>query len=387
MSRKKARTAHKPSPLPGEGGATAPGEGAFAARLLTWFDLHGRHDLPWQHPREPYRVWLSEVMLQQTQVTTVIPYFERFLQRFPTVQALAAAPIDDVLQLWAGLGYYARARNLHRCAQVVVELHQGEWPRDIEQMIALPGIGRSTAAAILSQAFGDRHAILDGNVKRVMSRHAAVAGWPGLPLVQQKLWNYAERLLPDARLADYTQACMDLGNQICVSRRPLCAVCPVAEDCSARLQDRVAELPASKPKRERPQRSAWLLLIENDARALLLERRPPSGIWGGLWCPPVVPADQDWRDELAARYGLRAELAEELAPVEHGFTHYDLTLHPLRVRVEPAGVAEGSETAWTTMADPSTLPGLPAPVRKIIDAAYFAPKKAQQSLWPEPSTA
>ncbi|MDB5972093.1 MAG: mutY [Hydrocarboniphaga sp.] len=388
MSRPKSPTALKPSPLPGEGGATAPGEGAsFASRLLTWFDTHGRHDLPWQHPREPYRVWLSEVMLQQTQVTTVIPYFERFLARFPDVQTLAAAPIDDVLQRWAGLGYYARARNLHRCAQAVVELRGGEWPRDIEQMIALPGVGRSTAAAILSQAFGDRHAILDGNVKRLLSRHAAVAGWPGLPAVQQRLWNYAEKLLPDARLADYTQACMDLGSQVCVSRRPLCAVCPVAGDCGARLQDRVAELPASKPKRDRPQRSAWLLLIENDKAALLLERRPPSGIWGGLWCPPVIAAEQDWRAELAARYGLRAESVQALEPVEHSFTHYDLSLQPLRLRVAPAGVAEAGATAWTTMSDPSTLPGLPAPVRKILDAAYFAPQKAQQSLWPEPSTA
>jgi A/G-specific adenine glycosylase len=360
---------------------------SFAARLLAWFDIHGRHDLPWQHPREPYRVWLSEVMLQQTQVATVIPYFERFLARFPDVRTLAAAPVDDVLQLWAGLGYYARARNLHRCAQAVVELHGGEWPRDIEQMIALPGIGRSTAAAILSQAFGDRHAILDGNVKRVLSRHAAIAGWPGMPAVQQQLWRYSESLLPDARLADYTQACMDLGNQVCVARRPLCAVCPVAEDCSARLQDRVAEFPAPKPRRERPQRSAWLLLIENESAALLLERRPPSGIWGGLWCPPVIAAEQDWRAELAARYGLQPLSVRALPTVEHSFTHYDLKLQPLQLRAQAVGIAEAGDTAWTTMTDSSALPGLPAPVRKILDAAYFAAKPAQQNLWPEPSTA
>lgn len=360
----------------------------FAARLLAWFDLHGRHDLPWQHPREPYRVWLSEVMLQQTQVTTVIPYFERFLQRFPDVQTLAAAPIDDVLQRWAGLGYYARARNLHRCAQAIVERHQGQWPRDIEQVVALPGIGRSTAAAILAQAFGDRHAILDGNVKRVMARHAAVSGWPGLPAVQQKLWNYAERRLPDTRLADYTQACMDLGNQICTARKPLCAACPVAADCSARLQDRVAELPSPKPRRERPQRSAWLLLVENADGAVLLERRPPSGIWGGLWCAPVIPSDQDWRDALHARYALDVVGEPQALPVvEHGFTHYDLSLQPLRIRVAAQGVAAAAETAWTTMHDSNALPGLPAPVRKIIDAAYFAPKETQQTLWPEPSTA
>ncbi len=359
----------------------------FADRLLRWFDVHGRHDLPWQHPREPYRVWLSEVMLQQTQVSAVIPYFERFVARFPSVQALAAAPIDDVLQLWAGLGYYARARNLHTCAQAIVDVHHGQWPRDIEALIALPGIGRSTAAAILAQAFGDRHAILDGNVKRVLSRHAAVEGWPGLPAVQQQLWRYSTSLLPEARLADYTQAIMDLGNSVCVSRRPLCAHCPVTQDCVARLQNRIAEMPAPKPRRLRPQRSAWLLLVENDAGELLLERRPPTGIWGGLWCPPTLDADQDWRDHLAARYGLKTGAARELATVAHGFTHYELSIRPLRMRLTSAcGVTEAVATAWTTMRSADELPGLPAPVRKLLVTTYFDPQP-QNSLWPEPSTA
>ncbi len=365
----------------------------FAERLLAWFDQHGRKDLPWQHPREPYRVWLSEIMLQQTQVATVIPYFHRFLQRFPTVQALAAAPIDDVLQLWAGLGYYARARNLHRCAQAVVELHGGSWPRDIDAMIALPGIGRSTAAAILSQAFGDRHAILDGNVKRVLARHAGIDGWPGLPAVQHKLWRIAESLLPQAplaaRMADYTQAIMDLGAQLCSSRKPACPRCPVSEDCVALRESRVSELPAAKPRKARPQRQAWLLLVENARGELLMERRPPSGIWGGLWCPPTVEHGADWRATLAERYGLSAGEAQALSPVHHGFTHYDLELLPLRLRARPdtAGRIADASAAWITMRDSAALPGLPAPVRKLFDAAYFSTPDLLSSPCPEPSTA
>jgi A/G-specific adenine glycosylase len=348
----------------------------FAERLLRWFDVHGRRDLPWQHPREPYRVWLSEIMLQQTQVATVIPYFERFLKRFPDVGSLAAAPTDDVLQLWAGLGYYARARNLHRCAQQVMEQHGGEFPRDLDALVALPGIGRSTGAAILAQAFGDRHAILDGNVKRVLARHAGIDGWPGLPAVQQQLWRVSEALLPQTRLADYTQAIMDLGAQLCTSRRPQCAECPVAEDCQARLQNRVSALPTARPRKERPQRSAWLLLVEDAAGALLLERHPPVGIWGSLWCPPVVELDQDWRAELTLRYGLTvAAEVRRLAPIHHAFTHYDFELQPLQLAaISPPDALRAAEsaTAWTTMRDPTALPGLPAPVRKLIEAAYFS---------------
>ncbi|WP_411887820.1 A/G-specific adenine glycosylase [Hydrocarboniphaga effusa] len=344
----------------------------FADRLLRWFDQHGRKDLPWQHPREPYRVWLSEIMLQQTQVATVIPYFHRFLERFPTVRSLAEAPVDDVLQRWAGLGYYARARNLHRCAQTVMQQHGGQWPRDIDAMVALPGIGRSTAAAILSQAFGDRHAILDGNVKRVLARHAGIAGYPGLPAVQQKLWHVSESHLPRARLADYTQAIMDLGAAICTSRKPLCGSCPVSEDCVARRENRIAELPGPKPRKVRPQRASWLLLIENERGDLLLERRPPSGIWGSLWCPPVVELADDWRSALQERYGLQVGQPETLAAVHHAFTHYDLELRPLRVRLAKGARIADASVAWTTMRDPDALPGLPAPVRKLVEAAYFS---------------
>lgn len=356
----------------------------FAARLLHWFDRHGRHDLPWQHPREPYRVWLSEIMLQQTQVTTVIPYFRRFLQRCPDVQSLAAAPVDDVLALWSGLGYYARARNLHKCAQLVVERHGGEFPRDLDALMALPGIGRSTAGAILSQAHGLRHPILDGNVRRVLARHAAIDGWTGEPAVQKKLWALADKLLPFERLADYTQSLMDLGATVCTARKPACAICPVQEDCVARQQDRVASLPAAKPRRERPHKRAHLLLIENASGELMLERRAPAGIWGGLWCLPMLDVDADWAAHCRTRYGLIVHQAEPLPAIQHGFTHYDLEILPLHIRATAGAViAEDAGGAWTTLAAALAL-GLPAPVRKLLES----PIKPLENLeCPEPSTA
>ncbi len=342
---------------------TAP----FAARLLAWFDAHGRHDLPWQHPREPYRVWLSEIMLQQTQVTTVIRYFERFVERFPDVAALAAAPVDDVLALWAGLGYYARARNLHRCAQQVVAEHGGEFPQTVEALCALPGIGRSTAGAILAQAHGARVAILDGNVRRVLARHGAVAGWPGESAVQARLWALSEALLPGARLADYTQALMDLGATLCTTRKPQCANCPVAGDCAAYAQNTVAQFPQPKPKKARPQRSVRVLLARNSTGELLLERRPPVGIWGGLWCPPLLDdvklASGDWADALLASAGK----PQPLPAVHHAFTHFDLQLQPLCVQYDPPlQLAEPDQRRWVTLDGLAAL-GLPAPIRKLLE--------------------
>jgi A/G-specific adenine glycosylase len=341
----------------------------FAERLLQWFDVHGRHDLPWQHPRQAYRVWISEVMLQQTQVATVIPYFERFMARFPDVQALAAASQDEVLRHWAGLGYYARGRNLHRAAKRIVDAHGGLFPDDVASVGALPGVGRSTAAAILAQAFGQRHAILDGNVRRVLARHAGIEGWPGLPKVQARLWQEAEARLPHQRLADYTQALMDLGNAVCRARRPECARCAVREDCVARREDRVGALPTPRPPRIRPQRRAQVLLIVNARDELLLQRRPPAGIWGGLWCPPVHDADASWAS-LAPSLGFDAGSPRELAPLRHAFTHYDLDLLPLRLRAEPAAtaVAENDARMWIKLSDPAAWPGLPAPMRKLIEA-------------------
>jgi A/G-specific adenine glycosylase len=338
---------------------------SFSARLLRWHARHGRHDLPWQHPRSAYRVWVAEVRLQQTQVATVIPYYQRFLARFPDVAALARAPLDEVLALWSGLGYYARARNLHRAAREVVGRHGGEFPRDFDAAVALPGIGRSTAGAILAQAFGQRHAILDGNARRVFARHAGVAGWPGEPRVAAKLWDVAQRRLPRARLADYTQALMDLGATLCTARTPRCHECPVATDCVARARGTVARLPSPRPRRERPRRAARLLLIENARGELLLERRPERGIWGGLWCPPLAGAG--WR-----RDGL--SLLGQLPAIDHAFTHYDLRLTPLRLRATRRPAPAGA--AWV---GPAELPryGLPAPVRKLLDTLHRRPRAAK----------
>ena len=346
----------------------------FAARLLRWFDQHGRHDLPWQSPRTPYRVWLSEIMLQQTQVAAVIPYFKRFVERFPDIASLAAAPPDDVLQHWAGLGYYARARNLQRAAQIMVADHSGAMPQALDALMALPGIGRSTAAAILTQAYGQRHAILDGNVKRVLSRHGAITGWPGEPAVTRQLWALSERLLPkpplDVRIADYTQAIMDLGATLCTSRRPACTRCPVSPGCAALAQDRVAEFPSAKPRRERPLKAAQLLLVENAAGALLFERRPPVGIWGGLWCLPMIEDCTDAEQHLLDSYGLATRVAGQLEPFRHSFTHYDLDLLPVRLKLRKNGalvnaVREHDGQRWINMHS-ETPPGLPAPVARLL---------------------
>ncbi|GAC1630121.1 MAG: A/G-specific adenine glycosylase [Nevskia sp.] len=362
---------------------------AFASRLLRWFDRHGRHDLPWQTPRTAYRVWLSEVMLQQTQVATVIPYFTRFVARFPDFRTLAAASIDEVLAHWAGLGYYARGRNLHAAAQRIVALHGGEMPRDLEAVQDLPGVGRSTAAAILSQAYGERHAILDGNVKRVLARHAAVAGWPGDSAVASRLWTISERLLPPARLADYTQAIMDIGATLCTTRAPACARCPVAQDCEAYRQERVAEFPSAKPARARPLREARLLLIENAAGELLIERRPPTGIWGGLWCLPIAEPGEDLATVLLDRYALRAAApADPLPPIRHAFTHFELALQPLRLlasSLEGIGIREHEARRWINIRATSSTaepPGFPAPVLQFLNRL-----RAASEPCPEPSTA
>jgi A/G-specific adenine glycosylase len=353
----------------------APDADSFARRLLAWFDTHGRHDLPWQHPRSAYRVWLSEVMLQQTQVAAVIPYFLRFLARFPDLPSLAAAPGEEVMRHWAGLGYYARARNLHAAARAVVERHGGEFPSDYAAVLALPGIGRSTAGAILAQAHGQRHAILDGNVKRVLARWAGIAGWPGETAVAEQLWACSERLLPATRLADYTQALMDLGASLCSARKPRCGDCPLAADCRAHLEGRSAELPGVKPKakkKARPQREAWLIIASDAQGRWLLEQRPGAGIWGGLWCPPVVDLAEDWAEALYQRHGLRLEAVQTDTPIDHAFSHYDLRLHPLRGRLVATGSAEALREsipqAWHQPAELSAgVVALPAPIARYAE--------------------
>lgn len=348
--------------------ATTPG---YAARLLAWFDTGGRHDLPWQHPRSPYRVWLSEVMLQQTQVKRVIPYFQRFAAALPDLPALAAAPLDQVLSLWSGLGYYSRARNLHRAAQVCMERHGGELPRDVDALAALPGIGRSTAAAIASQAWNDRHAILDGNVKRVLARWHGIGGWPGLPAVERELWRRAlvhveEPGLPQGRLADYTQAQMDLGATICTRHNPACAICPLQADCVARIEGRTRELPAPRPAKALPEREAWMLVLRDDARRILLQRRPPAGVWASLWTPP------QFDDRAALMAWLAANVENTVAPatlepVEHGFSHYRLRLHPLQAHaaLKPA-VRDDGDLAWVDAAALDRY-GLPSRIRRMLD--------------------
>jgi A/G-specific adenine glycosylase len=350
--------------------ATAPVADDFAVRLLRWFDHSGRHDLPWQHPRSPYRVWLSEIMLQQTQVQVVIPYFERFVRALPDVAALAAADGDDVVALWSGLGYYARARNLHRAAQLCVEQHGGELPADFDALAALPGIGRSTAGAILAQAHGQRIAILDGNVKRTLARYHGVFGWTGSGPVEKLLWEHAESHLPDARLADYTQAIMDFGATLCTRSDPACVICPLQEGCVALREGLVAQLPEPKPGKPLPERRTIMLLLQDGAGRVLLERRPPTGVWSGMWSLPEV-ADHDGARTFVAMHTV-ADFEENvpLPLVEHGFSHYRLHIAPLLWRgVDAAGARIGDNAGLRWLAlDALDTVGLPAPVRKLLTA-------------------
>ena len=341
----------------------------FAERLLAWHATHGRRDLPWQRDRSSYRVWVSEIMLQQTQVATVVGYFERFMQRFPDVQVLADAPVDAVLHLWSGLGYYARARNLHRAAQRLVALHGGEFPSTVDEVARLPGIGRSTAGAILAQSRGLRCAILDGNVKRVLTRHRRIAGWPDAPAVLKQLWPLAESLTPETRVADYTQAIMDLGATVCMRASPRCGECPVADDCEAACHGEQARYPTPRPKKALPVRATRFLLLEREDGALLLERRPPSGIWGGLWGFPELAIDEDVLARCA-RFGLDAAGAPQvLSPLIHTFTHFQLTITPLavRVRMRTDVCMASPDLLWYNATAPAVV-GLAKPVQDLIRA-------------------
>ncbi|MGD9942486.1 MAG: A/G-specific adenine glycosylase [Burkholderiaceae bacterium] len=341
----------------------------IAERLIDWQRRHGRHDLPWQRTRDAYRIWLSEVMLQQTQVSTVIPYFTRFVDTFPDVAALAAADVDTVLQLWSGLGYYSRARNLHRCAIEVVQRHGGRFPADPQLLAELPGIGRSTAAAIAVFAYGARAAILDGNVKRVLCRHGGVHGFPGERSVELELWRIAERELPADGIEAYTQGLMDLGATVCVRSRPACAACPLADDCSARRDGNAAELPTPRPRKTLPQRRCTLLVLCDGAR-VLVERRPPTGIWGGLLSLPEVPADAadaDMADEIARRFGLRVGAARRLAAFDHTFTHFKLQAQPVLFDVDGAAALAEPAALWL---GPDEVPdaALPRPIKTLLQA-------------------
>jgi len=338
----------------------------FADRVLAWFDEYGRKDLPWQQGRDPYPIWVSEIMLQQTQVQTVIPYFERFMASFPAVTELADAGLDDVLHHWSGLGYYARARNLHKAATLVRDDYDGVFPIALERVMALPGIGRSTAGAILSLALEQRHPILDGNVKRVLARHEAIDGWPGKTDVAGKLWGLAEKYTPAARSSEYTQAIMDLGATLCTRSSPRCEVCPVRADCKALAAGTVADYPGRKPKKAKPLRQTTMLLASQGGR-VYLERRPEAGIWGGLWSLPELGDRtlEEWCGETLSESAAETETWQVL---RHSFSHYDLDIQPIVVRVEAAlsKVADGNNTTWYRL-DELPPGGIAAPVKKLID--------------------
>ncbi len=337
---------------------------SFSEALLSWFDVHGRKQLPWQHPITPYRVWLSEVMLQQTQVDTVIPYFERFLESFPTVEALADADLDTVLHLWTGLGYYARARNLHKCASIVADEYQGSFPDDPELLITLPGIGKSTAHAITSIAFGHSTAIMDGNVKRVLARYHQVEGWPGTPKIEKQLWQFADEHMPDHRCGDYTQAIMDLGATLCKRSKPNCGECPMSKQCQAYKNERTAELPHKKPKKAIPIKSTTMLIALDPQGRLLINQRPPQGIWGGLWSFLEFDDEAD-----ALKHGQSiGEIThkENWSSIRHVFSHYKLDIHPFIVQITPTPSINEKQQRWVTLEDALTL-GLSAPVKRLIE--------------------
>ncbi|HZZ94271.1 MAG TPA: A/G-specific adenine glycosylase [Usitatibacter sp.] len=343
----------------------APARAAFSVRVVRWQREHGRSNLPWQATRDAYRIWLSEIMLQQTQVSTVIPYFERFVARFPDAASLAAASEDDVMALWSGLGYYARARNLHRAAREVVERFGGVFPSTFDALATLPGIGRSTASAIAAFASAEPRPILDGNVRRVLARHGGLAGDPASTAVRQALWREAEARMTRRDVEAYTQGMMDLGATVCLPRKPLCLLCPVNEDCVARLEDRIAELPGRKVRAPARRRRIAMLVVLAKGE-VLLEKRPARGIWGGLWSLPEAHADARPEDALRSDWGLEAARVEALQPFQHAFTHFTLEVTPWRIEPRrPHALAESKPATWMPLADLAGA-ALPSPVRKLL---------------------
>ena len=338
----------------------------FAAKLIAWQRLHGRHDLPWQASRDPYAIWVAEIMLQQTQVATVIPYYERFMARFPDISALASATEEEVLTYWAGLGYYARGRNLRKAAQIMRELHAGRFPSSFDEVAALPGIGPSTAAAICVFAFGQRHAILDGNVKRVLALAFGVSGYPGAKNVESALWQLARSFLPEDDLETYTQALMDLGATICTRSKPRCDICPVKPDCLALRDKRVSELPSPRPRRTLPERHAQFLVIRHGLD-LLLEKRPAPGIWGGLWSLPETDPDSDPAQACLQVSGQLPGRIQVLPALTHSFTHFKLHIQPIEVTLsrKPSRMQESGGQIWMPLAD-AVHAALPKAVQKIL---------------------
>jgi A/G-specific adenine glycosylase len=340
----------------------------FSNQLLAWFDLYGRKDLPWQQQVTPYHVWLSEIMLQQTQVSTVIPYYQRITKQFNTINSLAEAAVDDVLALWTGLGYYARARNLHKAAIIMAQQHNGEMPTSYDELIALPGIGRSTAGAILTLAHQQHYAILDGNVKRVLTRYFAIDGWPGKKDIENQLWQKAEQLLPTQRIANYIQAQMDLGATVCTRTKPQCESCPLKSNCLAFKQGQPTLYPTSKPKKSIPSRQTHWLIAQTATGEILLEQRPQQGIWGGLWSFPEVE-DEGELDYHRQQLNLIEISKVKLIDINHVFSHFKLKIHPYLIQCEQQTnhVAENNNLSWYKINDALRL-GLPAPVKTVIQS-------------------
>ncbi|RZI43520.1 A/G-specific adenine glycosylase [Herbaspirillum sp. HC18] len=348
-------------------------DSGFSEAVIRWQKQHGRHALPWQNTRDAYRIWLSEIMLQQTQVSAVIPYYQRFLERFPDVASLAAAPSEDVMAHWSGLGYYSRARNLHRCAQQVVAEYGGIFPDDPVLLAELPGIGRSTAAAIAAFSYGARAAILDGNVKRVFARVFGIEGFPGAKPVEDAMWQRAVALLPQQDIEAYTQGLMDLGATLCTRSSPSCSRCPLAQRCVALASDRVQQLPERKPRKAVPEKTTTMLVVTHDDE-VLLEQRPDSGIWGGLLSLPEIasdngPALEEMFASAVAPFGVAASF-EKLHPFSHGFTHFKLHVSPYRVNLSKRVLAAGQRGhVWYNIERLRDAP-LPAPVKKLLLAVF-----------------
>ena len=341
----------------------------FAVRICAWQREHGRHHLPWQDTRDPYRVWLSEIMLQQTQVGTVIPYYERFLERFPDIGTLARADQEEVMPYWAGLGYYARARNLHRCAQVLVAEHGGRFPPYSQDIARLPGIGRSTAAAIAAFSHGERAPIMDGNVKRVFTRFFGIHGYPGLRAVEQRLWGLAETALDqapaDLDMAAYTQGLMDLGAQICTRGKPQCAACPLSPDCEARRLGLQRTLPEPRPRRAIPERHCAMLLLHGDGH-VLLEKQPQPGIWGGLWSLPRYDNAQELADACLGK-GIAVPDESRMATFVHTFTHFRLHIEPWLLEAPRRSAEPEAGRRWIPF-EQLAHTAVPAPVRSLLAA-------------------
>lgn len=357
---------------------------SFGDRVLAWYDENGRRGLPWQEARSTYRIWVSEVMLQQTQVQTVLRYFQPFVERFPDVKALGRAELDDVLQVWSGLGYYARARNLHRAAAIVVADYGGDLPLDRKCLQRLPGIGRSTAGAILALAADQRQAILDGNVKRVLCRFRAIEGWPGQSSVAGRLWALAERYMPSHRVAAYTQGMMDLGSMICTRRRPRCEACPLQANCHAHLYARESDFPWPRPRRDLPVRRTMFMLVHRPDGSLLLERRPPTGIWGGLWCFPECGPGTDPEDWCVRRFGRGPVSCRELRHRRHSFTHFRLEMVPVLLDIsEPQPcVMEVNGELWYKHGK-ARIGGLPAPVAQLLRDLHIPMTRDRDTPWQE----